>query len=435
MQFTSLTQARQKIGFKEIRNLIETAQTIAKEFRQKETELINILQKLDATKAYRATGYNSLFQFCVESLELTEHQAYNYITVARKCTEVPELMVALEDRRITVSKARRMASVVNSANQKSWIALAEKSSQRDLEKAVRAKDPQAPARDHLQILSQTEVKLQATLKRPVEEKLRRVLELISEKTHAHVTLILHRDSRYAFAAKFAGAGELIQIQNEDIRELKLYEKALKKLALKLALTAKNTSTKPPEHALSPIKKIGLLVGGGKSATGTFYEKRWPRLSELIHIILHETNFQISLFGGQDDIKSANNILNLLSDEMIASGRIDNLVGTVALSNLSDQLRELDAFISVDSGLAHIAAAVMTAPHQKVITLFGPTDPHLWAPTARGKAQSIDLYKFENCSPCYQNDGHFKHCIYSGNDFQKCMTAITPEDVLEALIGD
>lgn len=188
IHFSNLPEARQTLGPKKIRDLINKAHDVAVVFRQKETELIQVLKELDDTKAYRATGYNSLFRFCVESLQLTEHQSYNYITVARKCTEIPELMVALEDRRITVSKARRMASVINSDNQSAWIELAEKSSQRDLESAVRAKDPLPSVRDHLQILSQSDVKLQATLDKSVEQKLRRVIELLSEKSHGSIKI-------------------------------------------------------------------------------------------------------------------------------------------------------------------------------------------------------------------------------------------------------
>ncbi len=175
-------------GFKNIRNLINKAHDIAQEFRQKETQLIEVLQRLDETKAYRATGHNSLFQFCVESLQLTEHQSYNYITVARKCVEIPELMVALEDRRITVSKARKMSSVINSENKTDWIQLAENGSQKDLELAVRRKQPLPPVRDHLQIISQSQSQLQATLDASVETKLRRVMELLSSKSHKKTSI-------------------------------------------------------------------------------------------------------------------------------------------------------------------------------------------------------------------------------------------------------
>lgn len=180
-RYDSLTQARKNMDAKEIQRMIHKAHAIAKEFRQKETELINILQELDASKAYRATGYNSLFQFCVESLELTEHQAYQYITVARKCIDVPELMVALEDQRITVSKARKLSSVIAPENQESWIQLASTHSQKDLEKAVRAQCPLPPVRDHLQVLSKDEVKLQATIDRETTQMLERVIEILGEQ--------------------------------------------------------------------------------------------------------------------------------------------------------------------------------------------------------------------------------------------------------------
>jgi hypothetical protein len=179
--FANLTEARKNLSTKQIRDLLNKAFLIAKDFRMKETELIEILKTLDHTKAYRASGYNSLYRFCVESLQLSEHQAYQYIAVARKCEEVPELFRALESQRITVSKARKLTSVLTAENQKPWLELAEAHSQKDLEKAVRSKVPLPPVRDHLQILSETEVKLQATLTAEVSEKLARVLELISEK--------------------------------------------------------------------------------------------------------------------------------------------------------------------------------------------------------------------------------------------------------------
>jgi hypothetical protein len=179
--FANLTEARKNLSTKQIRDLLNKAFLIAKDFRMNETELIEILKTLDQTKAYRASGYNSLYRFCVESLQLSEHQAYQYIAVARKCEEVPELFRALESQRITVSKARKLTSVLTAENQKPWLELAETHSQKDLEKAVRSKVPLPPVRDHLQILSETEVKLQATLTAEVSEKLARVLELISEK--------------------------------------------------------------------------------------------------------------------------------------------------------------------------------------------------------------------------------------------------------------
>jgi hypothetical protein len=183
--FANLTEARKNLSKKQIRDLLNKAFLIAKDFRMKETELIEILKTLDHTKAYRASGYNSLYRFCVESLQLSEHQSYQYIAVARKCEEVPELFRALESQRITVSKARKLTSVLTAENQKPWLELAEAHSQKDLEKAVRAKAPLPLVRDHLQILSETEVKLQATLTAEVSEKLARVIELISERREAH----------------------------------------------------------------------------------------------------------------------------------------------------------------------------------------------------------------------------------------------------------
>jgi heptosyltransferase-3 len=46
-----------------------------------------------------------------------------------------------------------------------------------------------------------------------------------------------------------------------------------------------------------------------------------------------------------------------------------------LRELADKLATCAAFIGHDSGISHIAAATGT----RSILLFGPTDPHVWAP--------------------------------------------------------
>jgi hypothetical protein len=177
VSFSSLPEAKKSWGFENIRDLINKAQSIASEFRHKETQLIEVLPQLDHTKAYKATGYNSLFQFCVKFLQLSEHQSYNYVTVARKCAEIPELMLATEDQRITVGKARKTSSVVTKENQAEWIGL-----------AVRTRQPLLTAEDRLQVISDSQSTIKATLDRSVAQKLTRVLELLSEKSHGKVSL-------------------------------------------------------------------------------------------------------------------------------------------------------------------------------------------------------------------------------------------------------
>src|SRR6218665_1423131 len=82
-----------------------------------ESELVSLLNEVDARRAFRDLGYASLFQYCVHELKLSEAVTSAFITVSRKAAEVPELMEALEQNMITVSKAARITAVLKATGQ------------------------------------------------------------------------------------------------------------------------------------------------------------------------------------------------------------------------------------------------------------------------------------------------------------------------------
>ncbi len=78
--------------------------------------------------------------------------------------------------------------------------------------------------------------------------------------------------------------------------------------------------------------------------------------------------------------------------------IDSLIDVSML--LNDSL----LFIGNDSGLSHLAAACGC----KVVSIFGPSDPAVWAPKGTGDIRII--YNRKNCSPCHlQNSTVNKEC--------------------------
>jgi len=97
----------------------------------------------------------------------------------------------------------------------------------------------------------------------------------------------------------------------------------------------------------------------------------------------------------------------------------NLCGKLTLKQLAAFLKRCTLLISNDSGPVHIAAAMGT----NCIVIFGRNIPGVgptrWGPRGDGH---IVLQKDPGCSPCLD-----RSCPYNF----KCLTSITPEEVLRA----
>jgi lipopolysaccharide heptosyltransferase II len=106
-----------------------------------------------------------------------------------------------------------------------------------------------------------------------------------------------------------------------------------------------------------------------------------------------------------------------SVQRLAQAPIPTLVGRDRPALLPALLARLDALVSGDTGIAHLAAALGTP----VVALFGPTDPALSSP--RGPA--IIVAKEEvPCAPCFLSRCPIDHV---------CMRSITVDEVAEALL--
>jgi heptosyltransferase-3 len=120
-----------------------------------------------------------------------------------------------------------------------------------------------------------------------------------------------------------------------------------------------------------------------------------------------------------ELKKAKNILSLVSLRITQNpSRLIDLCGKTSIKELAAISKASDLFIGVDSAPMHIAAAVGTP----VVALFGPTDESLWGPFGSGH---IVISKSLSCKPCTKGS-----C--EGLQLRECMTAIKPDDVIEAI---
>ena len=180
------------------------ALSVAQNYKRCEIELIEILEQVDKYKICYSFGYSSLYSYAADYLGLSKDVAAIFINVARKTRELPSLKAEIKQGNITVSKARRMTSVINTHNQEHWLNLAKTCSKAQLEKEVAKVHPkQAVLTKTKYIHAELEIKDKAVIKCLEKEvrvqlqvgiseelmlKLRRVQDVLSQKRRQPIDL-------------------------------------------------------------------------------------------------------------------------------------------------------------------------------------------------------------------------------------------------------
>ena len=129
------------------RTLHRRALALACKHRAVEAELVEALIEIDREKLFLPFGFPSLFQYAVSALQMSESVAYAFILVARKSHSVPALAAALDDERLSVAKASRIASALSADNAQSLIDFAATHSARETEREAARCKPRAWKRD------------------------------------------------------------------------------------------------------------------------------------------------------------------------------------------------------------------------------------------------------------------------------------------------
>jgi len=121
-------------------SLHEKALVLSREHRLVESQLVSLLIEIDQLQLYHLLGCASLFTYVVSMLGFSEGAAYQLITVTRKAKDIAILRTALEEQRLSVAKASRIASVLSVDNASELIEFASRHTSRetDLEVARRA---------------------------------------------------------------------------------------------------------------------------------------------------------------------------------------------------------------------------------------------------------------------------------------------------------
>ena len=126
-----------------MQQLHETALTTARDLKRVEAALMDALIAVERERVFMKLGFSSLFTYAVQALGLSESVAYSVISVARKSREVPALRVEIQEGAISISKAKKIVSVLTAKNQQEWLAKAKTLTTRHLEKEVARENPRA----------------------------------------------------------------------------------------------------------------------------------------------------------------------------------------------------------------------------------------------------------------------------------------------------
>lgn len=146
-------------------------------------------------------------------------------------------------------------------------------------------------------------------------------------------------------------------------------------------------------------------------------KQWPlEHFREIAIFASTQQFATLVMGGAKDKEAG---------EKITAGLplTKNLCGETSLDDAIAIISGAEGAISNDSGLMHVAAALMVP----TVGIYGSTSPHHTPPSAHRSATlwigPRGAYEQEgiSCSPCFA-----RACRYEGDDHLRCLKRISPE---------
>lgn len=170
-------------------------------------------------------------------------------------------------------------------------------------------------------------------------------------------------------------------------------------------------THVPTSLASPAQLI--FCHGTTWDTKHYPEAFWRELLELATSEGHSVNLP---WGNAAEKARAGRLADGLTDVRVMPG--------MGLSALTDKLLGWDAFIAVDTGLAHLAAATGLPG----IALYGPTDPVL---TGVLGANAHSLAADFPCAPCVQETCTYRGELGKGID-PPCFSTVKPRQVWRTL---
>ena len=175
---------------------------------------------------------------------------------------------------------------------------------------------------------------------------------------------------------------------------------------------------PPEYEENVRTELEAMNGAGiplvALAPGATYgsAKMWPaaRYGQLAERIARELNARLVVLGSEKERAIGEEILG-----WVTSGPVWNLCGSTDLLTAVAWIKQAALFISNDSGLMHVAAALA----RPQVAIFGSTDRVTTSPK---NPHARLVYHDVSCAPCLKTKCPTDH---------RCMEMVTVDEVFEA----
>ena len=139
-------------------------------------------------KGFLILGYSGIWDYCQRCLKLSEAQSSYYKRVAEKSEEVPELKEAIEQGTLTLSVARRIVPVITKESSAEWIEKAATLKQRDLEREVSDRNPNAHVPERIRPVSKSLSEMKLPITSETEADLKVLQDILSAKRKHPATL-------------------------------------------------------------------------------------------------------------------------------------------------------------------------------------------------------------------------------------------------------
>ena len=151
----------------------------AKNFKESEKALQEILREIDQHRVFYDLGYRSLIDYAISGL--TPDVAFNHCTVAKKSNDLPEIRKAVSKGILSVSAVRHMAPVLTKENELEMIGLASQLTQAELRREIARRNPeQSEVPEKARYVREDRLALELRVSEELMKKLRRAQDLVSQ---------------------------------------------------------------------------------------------------------------------------------------------------------------------------------------------------------------------------------------------------------------